>query len=155
MKNIKRLAVVTALGLAVCGPVMAQEHKGNGTSQDAAQHHGDPATLVKHLSEVFPQVAAFDVNKDGKLDDAEKEALGKAIAEGKLEIPAHAPPDGTKASAEKMLNHVAEMYARVSLYDTNHDGKLDEKEQAALKTAIEKGEFAPHGQHSHEGENHQ
>ena len=66
--------------------------------QEAPLHHGDAASVTKHFAEFFPQIAAFDANKDGK---------------------------------------------------------LDETEQAALKRAIEKGEFAPHGPHPHEGENHQ
>jgi len=111
--------------------------------------------MVEHLSEVFPQVAAFDVNKDGKLDDAEKKAVGKAIADGKVQLPAHTPPDAAKPTSEEMLNHIAQMYAWVSTYDVNKDGKLDATEKAALKTAIEKGEFTPHGPHPHEGANHQ
>ena len=111
--------------------------------------------MVEHLSEVFPQVAAFDVNKDGKLDAAEKEALGKAMADGKLQFAAHTPPEGEKPNPEMMLNHIAEMYAQVSTYDVNKDGKLDATEQAALKRAIEKGEFAPHLKPPHDASDHQ
>jgi len=111
--------------------------------------------MVQHLSEVFPHVAAFDLNKDGKLDDTEKEALGKALADGKLQLFPHTPPEGEKSAPEKMLNHLAEMYALVSTYDVNKDGKLDTTEQAALKRAIEKGEFAAHLRPPHEADNHQ
>lgn len=148
MKNIKRFAVMTALGLVVSGVAIAQVYRG-GTLDHIAQHHGDAASMVKHLSEVFPQIAAFDTNKNGKLDDAEKEALAKAIADGTLQLPAHTPPDGVKPTAEMMLNHIAEMYAHVARFDANHDGVLDEQEQAALRNAIENGQFAPHGQHPH------
>ena len=154
MKNIKRLAAVAILGFSMCGLAIAQVPSKGGSSSERAQHQ-DPASMVEHLGEVFPQVAAFDANKDGKLSDAEKEALGKAIADGKLQLPAHTPPDGAKPSPEKMLNHIAEMYAWVSTYDVNKDGKLDATEKAALKRAIENGEFAPHGPHGHEGSNHQ
>jgi hypothetical protein len=56
-----------------------------------------------------------------------------------------------------MANHISEVYPQVARYDANHDGVLDETEQAALKNAIEKGEFAfSHGKESHEsGEGHQ
>ena len=155
MKNIKRLAVVAVLGLSVCGLAIAQVPPTSESNRDSSQHHLDPSSMVEHLGEFFPQVAAFDANKNGKLDDAEKEALGKAIADGKLQVPAHTPPDGAKPSAEKMLNHIAEMYTWVSTYDVNKDGKLDGTEKAALKRAIEKGEFPPHGLHPHEGDNHQ
>src|SRR5262245_48031047 len=127
MKNITRIAAVAVLGLSLCGLTFAQVHPGGGSTNSPEQHHGDPASLTEHLSEVFPQVAAFDANKDGKLDDAEKEALGKAIADGKLQFPAHTPPEGNKPSPEKMLNHIAEIYAQVSTYDANKDGKLDAK----------------------------
>jgi hypothetical protein len=40
------------------------------------------------------------------------------------------------------------MYAQVAVFDVNHDQQLDASEQASLRGAIEKGEFAPHGQHS-------
>jgi hypothetical protein len=153
MKNIKRLAVVAVLGLAVGGLAIAQVHRNGGFRHGAERHHGDPTAMAKHLGEVFPQIATFDANKDSKLDDAEKEALGKAIADGKLQLPAHTPPNGVKPTPEKMLNHIAEMYAYVAGYDANRDGGLDATEQAAIKSAIEKGEFTPHGQHSHGGGN--
>jgi hypothetical protein len=155
MKNIKRLAGVVVLGLSVCGLANAQVPPNSGSNAGSAHHDTDPASMAKHLSEVFPQVAACDANKDGKLDDAEKKALAKAIADGKLQLPGHTPPGGAKPSPEKMLNHIAEMYTWVSTYDVNKDGKLDATEKAALKAAIEKGEFAPHGPHPHEGAHHQ
>jgi hypothetical protein len=156
MKNMKRVAAVVILGLSVCGLAIAQVPPSREASPGSAQqHHADPASMVEHLSEVFPQVAAFDTNKDGKLDEAEKETLGKAIADGKLQFPAHTQPDGSKPSPEQLLNHIAEMYAWVSTFDVNKDGKLDTTEKAALKRAIEKGEFGPHGPHPHQGGDHE
>lgn len=146
MKNIKRIVLVlaTVVGLGVSGLAIAQAHRG-------ALHHGDPALLVQHLTAAYPQVAAFDLNKDGQLDATEKEALAKALADGTLQLPSHAPPHGSQPTAEMMVNHIAEMYAQVSRYDANHDGELDAAEQAALKAALEKGEFAPHGLHPQTG----
>ena len=151
MKNIKRLAVVALLGLAVTGLAIAQAHQSGGLCEFLAQHRVDPAAMTEHLSQVFPQVASFDANKDGKLDDTEKEALGKAIADGKFQLPAHNASHGEKPSAETMLNHIAEMYAHVSIYDANHDGELDSTEQAALKTAIEKCQSTQHTQKQNDG----
>jgi hypothetical protein len=144
MKNFKTLAAVVAGGLTVCGLAIAQVH-------DDSQHHNDPAALAAHLAEFFPKIAAFDVDKNGKLDDKEQKSLAKAIADGTVEFPAHNPPHGDKPNVEKMIHHICEVYPQVARYDANHDGVLDETEQAALKRAIEKGEldFA-HGQHSHE-----
>jgi hypothetical protein len=154
MKNFKTLAVVAG-GLVVCGLAIAQVHDGNGSGHDS-QHHMDPAAMATHLAEFFPKIAAFDTDKNGKLDDKEKESLRKAIADGTVELPAHTP-HGEKPNAEKMVNHICEVYPQVARYDANHDGVLDEREQAALKGAIEKGEFVfAHGEHSHEpGESRQ
>jgi hypothetical protein len=148
MKNIKTLTLVGMLGLAVCGSAIAQVQQGGTPNQGPAQGHGDAASIVKHFAEMFPKIAAFDVNKDGKLDETEKAALAKAIADGTLELPAHAGPNGEKLTAQEMASHVAEMYAYVAVYDTNHDGELDETEQGAIKKAIENGEFAPHRKQS-------
>lgn len=140
MKNIKRIVVVTVLVLAVCGLAIAEVHHG-------AWHHGDAGSIVQHFSEFFPKVAAFDRNRDGTLDATEREALAKAIADGTLPLPAHGPRNGLKATPEMMVDHIAEMYAGVWTYDLNHDGELDGTEQAALKSAIEKGQFAPLAHH--------
>jgi hypothetical protein len=148
MKNIKTLALTGMLGLVVCAGAIAQVHDGGTPHRNLAQGHGDAAAMVKHFAEMFPKVAAFDVNKDGKLDDTEKGALAKAIADGTLELPAHTAANGEKPTAAEMASHVAEMYAYVAVYDTNHDGVLDETEQAAIKKAIENGEFSPHGKQS-------
>src|SRR5262245_62011066 len=130
MKNIKRVAIGAVLGFAVCGLAIAQVHRRGGFRHSAGQHHGNPAAVAEHLDEVFPQVATFDSNKDGKLDEREKEALGKALADGTLELAIPTPPNGAKPTAEGMLNHVAEMYAYVAGYDLNHDGELDATEKA-------------------------
>src|SRR5437660_1642842 len=149
MKNFKTLAAVVAGGLVVCGLAIAQVHDGNTSGHDS-QHHMDPAAMAAHLAEFFPKIASFDVDKNGKLDDKEKESLRKAIADGTVELPAHTP-HGEKPNVEKMVNHICEVYPQVARYDANHDGVLDETEQAALKSAIEKGEFVfAHGEQSHE-----
>ena len=140
MKNIKILAVVGVLGLAICGFAIAKGHR--GFRGHGSPHGMDAASAVKHLTEAFPKVALFDANKDGQLDTTEKEALAKAIADGTVQLPAHTPPDGVTPSAEMMLNHIANMYAYLARLDANHDGALDATEQAVLKSAIEKGELA-------------
>jgi uncharacterized membrane protein YebE (DUF533 family) len=148
MKHIKTLAVVGVLGLAVGGGLaIAQVHRSGAWGHSAMQHHADPASIVEHLTEFFPKIAAFDANKDGQLDATERESLAQAIVDGTLQLPAHAPPKGVNPSAEMMVAHIGEMYAQFAKYDANHDGTLDETEQAAIKTAIEKGELVfPHAQ---------
>src|SRR5689334_12206351 len=99
MKNFKTLATVVAGGLAVCGLAIAQVHDGNASGHDS--QHSDPAAVAAHLAEFFPKIAAFDADKNGKLDDKEKKSLVKAIADGAVEFPNHTPQHGDKAGVEK------------------------------------------------------
>jgi hypothetical protein len=145
MKHIKTLAVVSVLGLAIGGFAIAQGHRAV-----MQHHHGDAASAAKHLSEAFVKFAPFDANKDGQFNAAEKESIAKAITEGTLQIPAHTPPKGVKPNAETFLNHIADVFAFLASQDVNHDGAIDATEQAAIKSAIEKGELARfHRNHSH------
>jgi len=152
MKHITSLAVVAALGLSICSSALAQGRPGGARGQRPANAQPpagaptDAAAAVGHLTEAFAKVAPFDVNKDGQLDATEKEALARAIADGTVQAPAHrTPPAGVAPSAEQILNRIAGMYALVAPYDANHDGVLSETEQAALKSAIEKGELSRPG----------
>src|SRR5215831_3425035 len=103
MRFIKILTISSAIGLAMCRCAIAQVHDTHPSHDGAAHEHMDPAALVEHLSKFFPSIAAFDKNKDGKLDTTEKHALAKAIADGKLELPAHTPPNGEKPTPEMMV----------------------------------------------------
>ena len=47
----------------------------------------DSSRMLGRLSEMFGQVVVFDVNKDGKLDDAEQAALKQAIENGDVRGP--------------------------------------------------------------------
>ena len=137
MKLVKVVAVVAALGLAAGGYAIVQSHHG------ARGHHQhvqmDGAELVGHLGKVFGQFAAFDVNKDGQLDAAEKGALGKAIASGALSLPGPTPAKEAFPSEEARLDHFAAMFAKFAVYDVNHDGELDATELGAVQAAIENG----------------
>ena len=93
---MKRIVIVGALGLVLCGFAIAQVHRSGGLRHVAGHHgHGNAASMAKHLGEAFPRFARFDANKGGILDTIEKEAVAKAIAGGTLELPAHRPPDTT------------------------------------------------------------
>jgi hypothetical protein len=140
---------VAVLGLATGGYVIAQTHR------DMRMHRMDHPAMARHLSKVFGEFARFDVDKDGKLDTAEKESLANAIADGSLILPPHAPGKEMFPSEEQRLDHFAEMYARFAVYDANHDGELDSGEEAAVREAIERGELifpdgkGPGGIHPH------
>jgi hypothetical protein len=68
----------------------------------------------------------YDVNKDGKLDDTERAALEKDIADGKLPAPPAALP-GVPGPGRRPPLSAQEILAR---FDADKDGKLDETELA-------------------------
>lgn len=152
MKKITSVAVVTVMGLALCSSVSAQGRPGGNkgqrphNAQPPAGAPTDAASAVDHLTEAFAKVAPFDTNNDGQLDATEKKALADAIADGKVQGPAHrTPPAGIAPSAEQIADRIAGMYSLVDPYDANHDGVLSETDQAALKAAIENGELPRFG----------
>ncbi len=147
MNNIKRITVVGALGLGLCGLAIAQVHRSGGFRHGAGHRHVDPASMARHLGEAFPRFAPYDTNKDGQFDGTEKQKISEALADGTLELP-HRPPDGVAPTTEKLLDHIGEVYSHIVRYDANQDGHLDETEQDSVREAIENGDFAPHMQRS-------
>lgn len=144
MKNIKTIAVVSALGLAVCSSAIAQGRPGGGKDQGPAgaqQPPKDAAAAVAHIAEAYPKIAPFDANNDGQLDGDERLALGQAMADGKVEGPANRNPEREQAAHPGIIiQRIASLYGVAYWFDADEDGVLDEAEQAALKSAIEKGE---------------
>lgn len=160
MKNLTSVAVVAAMGLALCTAASAQGRPGGAGGQRPPHAQApdgaptDAASAVDHLTEAFAKVAPFDANNDGQIDATEKRALADAIADGKVQGPAHrTPPKGIAPSPEQIADRIAGMYSLVDPYDANHDGVLSEADQAALKAAIENGELprfgGPRGQRPH------
>ena len=152
MQNIKALAAMTALGLAVCSSGLAQGRPGGGRDQrpsDPPQHPGDAAAAVTHIAHVYPMIAAFDANQDGQLDAGERHALGQAMLDGTVEAPNHrTPPEGVELPHPGVIiRSIAMMYRVASSFDADRNGSLSEDEQAALKGAIENGKVQrPGGQ---------
>jgi hypothetical protein len=136
MNNIKTLAIVTALGLVVCSSASAQGRPGG-----AQQAPKDAAAAVAHITEVYPKIAPFDANKDGLFDGDERRALGQAMRDGKVSGPANRNPEGDQpAHPGIIIQRIASLYGVALSFDADKDGSLSEGEQAALKSAIEKGE---------------
>jgi len=152
MKTIQRILVLLALGLATNSIANAQgrpggprgEGPGAGAGQrpdDARPPRPEPAKAAEHLAEVFATIAPFDLNKDGKLDEAESAAVAKAITDGSIKPPTRrTPAAGGKPDANRMIGRFSEMFGQVVVFDVNKDGKLDTSEQTALKQAIENGD---------------
>ena len=137
MKNIKTLVVATALGLALCSSAIGQGQR----PADAQQPPKDAAAALAHIAEAYPKIAPFDTNKDGQLDGDERLALGQAMRDGKVEGPANRNPGGAQpAPPGIIIQRIASLYGVAFWFDTDEDDSLNEAEQAALKSAIEKGE---------------
>jgi hypothetical protein len=115
-----------------------------------------PATeIAKNLSTRYEAIAAFDTDKNGKLDATEQAAVAKAIDAGTLEVGPPRPPQdkgkgkgegkdndkpvGNHPPSDKAAEHVAKLYESVAAYDTDKNAKLDATEQAAVAKAIEDG----------------
>ena len=144
MKNIKTIAVFTALGLAVCSSAIAQGRPGGAQGQrpaDAQQPPKDAAAAVAQIAEAYPKIAPFDVNKDGQLDRDERLALGQAMRDGTVEGPANRNPEGKQpAHPGIIIQRIASLYSIAFSFDTDEDDTLNDVEQAELQSAIEKGE---------------
>ncbi len=135
MKYLRIMSAVAALGVAAGGYAVVRELHGTKA------HVMSNAQMPNHLSKVFRDFAAFDLNKDGQLDASEQQALGKAIDDGSVTLPPQAPTKEMFPSEEQRLNHFADMYARFAVYDANHDGELDSVELRAVQTALENGDI--------------
>lgn len=144
MKNIKTFAVVTALGLAACTSAIAQGRPAGGKGQGPAgaqQPPKDAAAAVAHIAEAYPKIAPFDTNNDGQFDGDERLALGQAMRDGTVEGPVYRNPEGEQAAHPGIIiQRIASLYGVGYRFDADEDGTLNEAEQAALKSAIEKGE---------------
>ena len=106
----------------------------------AKGHMGPKKEMPKEMIE------KFDVNKDGKLDDAEKAKLREAkhalFAQRKAEKLAKfdANKDGTLDDAERVAMHDERVAKRFAMLDANKDGAITLDEMKAAK---------PHGKRGH------
>jgi Ca2+-binding EF-hand superfamily protein len=95
-------------------------------------------------------IEKFDVNKDGKLDDAEKAKLREAkhamFAQKKAEKLAKfdANKDGTLDDAERVAMHDARVAARFARIDVNNDGAITLDEMKAAKPQGKRGHHRGH-----------
>ena len=119
-----------------------------------------PAEVATHLAERYAALAAFDADKNGKLDTAEQEKIAAAIEDGSLEMgpPGGGRPGGPRPGGEggkggkggeggrggrppgKMVAaQSAKLYESLVPFDADKNGSLDQTEQAAVAKAIEDG----------------
>jgi hypothetical protein len=133
MKTKPALLLLTATASLLGVLAFAAEHK------PPADHAAEMKTFHAKA------LATYDVDKNGKLDQDERAVLHDDVRSGKFPIPAAVRQHLTQA----VMNHgdlPAEILAR---YDTNKDGKLDEKEHVAFAADILAGNVQPpHPRHA-------
>ena len=146
MKNITQLALTAIATLALGTAVLAEAApEGGKGGRGRGGRPGGPPSPDRIVAQ-YGQIASYDTNKDGKLDDTEKKAIADAIAAGTLKAPAGRPgPEGAAPDAGMVVERMTRMYPKIAAFDTNHDGALDDTEVAAIKTAMENGELKPEG----------
>jgi len=118
-----RTLAALALAALLSTSASAQERR-----RDAGDHDKRP-----HREEILKR---FDTNKDGKLDQAERAAARKALAQrgdrkGSQRDEKGTPPKRRGERGERPMS--AELLKR---FDTNKDGKLDEAERAAARRVL-------------------
>ena len=141
----KPILVLTALAGLIGAIAFAAEKK---QSAPSAQIPPETAAEMKTFHE--KALATYDVDKNGALDQDERVVLHEHVRSGKFPIPA-----AVRQHIARMLGHGGgghhasvppEILAK---YDTNQDGRLDEKEHVALAVDIASGKVEPpHPRHS-------
>ena len=152
VKAIEALAILASLGLISGSSAFAQGRPGGKPKlqPDFAE------VALKQLSEGYANIAPFDKNKDGKLNDTEEQAIADALEDGSLilpmpPMPPPPPQDRSGADAgpppemmppiEEILPVISSLYEAVAALDADKSGSLDDNEKAALKKAIEGGKL--------------
>ncbi len=136
---------------AALGIVEGQDRPGGRGPRGPEGGHRPPANFTGNLGSHFAALAAYDADKNGKLDDTEQAAVAAAIDAGTLEIgPPRSgkgegkPADG-KPPGNVIAGHAAKLYESLATFDADKSGALDEAEQAAVAKAVTDGSLKlPH-----------
>ena len=156
MKNMNKIAVLAVLGASLGTTAFGQfdgpgrnfgppgDHRGGSMT-----NHPPPLTAAQRVGQLatnYASLASYDANHDGQLDSTEQAAVAQALVNGKLQPPGPprgpeggTPPTPTAEMAQHIAAQMATVYAAIAPYDVNHDGQLDETEQAAVTTAMQNG----------------
>ena len=120
MKKTLLLTLIATL------PIMAQESTTRTDSPDAAEGR------QIHRQRLINR---FDVNKDGKLDEQETEAMQKFIAERNK----NGKPTPDRHPAARQRPQKAERDELLKKYDKDQDGKLSDEERRAMREEMGRG----------------
>lgn len=171
MKPLTKTAMLALLSALLCTSTHAQDQNRpndragrrgpprEGPSEaQGPKHAPDPAQAAAHVAKAYADLAPFDVNKDGQLDESEVEAILAAVEDGSLKVPPHRTPpadraeqgrgpEGRAPSPDRMVHHMTTVYGQVQAFDANKDETMDETELAALQSAIADGKLSIGGRH--------
>ncbi len=151
MKTMRTFALLSVLGTLASVSAWAQPAPGDQPPpqrppQDRSSWgRPDPETRRKAL------LSKYDTNKDGKLDDSERAAIGKDVEDGKFDPrllggrpggPGFGPgPRGLRGAGGPDFG--PRHQELLDKYDANKDGKLDAAEHEAIRKDIESGKLQP------------
>lgn len=135
-KNTLVMALIASLPLSAqdaapeLPPVQPPHHWGAGGDMPAPRK--DRADMHKRMLD------KFDTDKDGKLSEAEQEAMKAAAAQRRAErMPRHPRPEGMEHPGNRRRPH-SERPEMIQKYDLDKDGQLSPEEHAALRADAQK-----------------
>jgi hypothetical protein len=111
----------------------------------STSHAAEPENKnsVSHVADMYRAVAPFDANKNNVLEEAESNALTKAITAGSLKLPdAPQGPLGMKPPAGILSGKLAKAYETLAPFDKNKNATLDEAELKQLQAEVDAGKIS-------------
>jgi hypothetical protein len=132
LRNVKFLVLALAL---VSLPGLAEEQSAG--RRGGPPIGGDPQAFVSQIAERYRQLAQYDVDRNGELDDMEQSMILRAIADGNLKpLTFNGGPGLLKPTTEILRMRMSAMFPRLAAFDVNRDGVLDSTEQEAVRSVI-------------------
>jgi hypothetical protein len=143
MKTNKTFLILTAAATLSVGSAFAADS--DSTDTNAAPppppHRQGPPPPPEMRAYHEKVLAIYDVNKDGALDEDERDVLRADVEAGKFPPPPRmAGGRGAGHPGGRMGPPPPEILAR---YDADKNGKLDDTERAALEKDIADGKLPP------------
>lgn len=141
----KPILILTAIAGVVAAIAFAAE------KTHASPHHQMPPEIAAEMKAFHEKaLAAYDVDKNGTLDQDESAVLHEHVRSGKFPIPKAVRHHIARALGHGAEGHHGSVPAEIlAKYDTNEDGKLDEKEHIPFAVDIASGKIEPpHPRHA-------
>lgn len=142
MKTKPILLILTATA-GLLGAIVFAADKPERAPHSSPDHQM-PADVAADMKAFHQKaLAAYDVDKNGTLDQDERAVLHDDVRSGKFSIPAGVRHHIARALGHGQGPHGALPPEILAKYDLNKDGKLDEKEHIAFAVDIASGKLQP------------